>query len=252
MNVSFSRRLTTKLGASILCKRAASSITLHGSLYSQPSRSIFLLCKLNNIPYDFKLVDPVKGDTRKPGFKEISPTGLVPVIRDGDFCLPEAGAVLQYLCNRDKLRSWYPRCDEAQRRAAVDFWMSWHHTNTRVLTTSVLLPQLFPANPKTAARVAEKVETGMKTATRALAFMEGSLAASQSGFLAGSQPTIADLLILPEIDQHLPEAFGFMDLSAFPNVLAWVERMRDEIGEHYVANFEPVLKMAAKVKQARA
>ena len=235
-----------------VANRASSSITMHGSLYSQPSRSIFLLCNLNNIPYDFHLVDPVKGDTRKPGFMETSPTGLVPVIRDGNFCLSEAGAVLQYLCNRDKLRDWYPRCDQAQLRAQVDFWMSWHHTNTRVMTTSVLLPQLFPVDAKTADRVAEKVKVGLKTAGRALAFMERHLEANGNRFLAGDEPSIADLLILPEIDQHLPEAFGFMDLSVYPNVTAWIDRCREHVGKHYVANFEPVLLMAAKMKKVRA
>lgn len=193
-------------------------------------------------------MDPIKGDTRKPGFKDtVSPTGLVPVIKDGDFCLSEAGAIMQYLCNRDKLRDWYPRCDNAQQRAEVDFWLSWHHTHTRVLTTSVLLPQLFSADPKTASRVAEKVNVGLKTAGRALAFIESRLEATGNKFLAGDKPTIADLLILPEVDQHLPEAFGLLDLSKYPNVMAWVARCRNYIGEPYAANFEPVLKLAKKV-----
>ena len=50
------------------------------------------------IPYEFHLVDALKGETNKAPFLKINPAGLVPCIQDEHGVLGESGAILQYLC----------------------------------------------------------------------------------------------------------------------------------------------------------
>ena len=50
------------------------------------------------IPYEFNLVDALKGETNKTPFLKINPAGLVPCIVDEHGVLGESGAILQYLC----------------------------------------------------------------------------------------------------------------------------------------------------------
>lgn len=57
-------------------------ITLYGFPLSQPTRSVLLLCNATNIEYDFKIIDALKGENRKPQFLAIHPAGLLPAITD--------------------------------------------------------------------------------------------------------------------------------------------------------------------------
>ena len=60
-------------------------------------------------------------------------------------------------------------------------------------------------------------------------------------FLCSSnKPTIADLLLIPEIDQVSKEAFNLFDYSPYPNVLRWMENIRETVPS-YAANFKNIL-----------
>jgi hypothetical protein len=55
--------------------RANSGLIIYGFPLSQPTRSVLLLCHANDIPYDFKIVDAIKGENRKSDFLKIHPAG---------------------------------------------------------------------------------------------------------------------------------------------------------------------------------
>ena len=67
-------------------------------------------------------------------------------------------------------------------------------------------------------------------------------------YLVYDKPTIADLLILCELDQHLPEAFGLFDFTPFPKISAWMNRIKTEIPA-YTEVFSPVIEVAQKMKK---
>jgi glutathione S-transferase len=67
-------------------------------------------------------------------------------------------------------------------------------------------------------------------------------------FIAGtSTPTIADLLIVTELDQHLPAAFNLFDYGPYPNVMSWLERCSQTL-DSYDEIFQPVVEIATKMK----
>eukprot|EP01031_Cornospumella_fuschlensis_P035396 gene35396-42904_t len=55
---------------------AKSGLTIYGFPQSQPTRSVLMLCKENNIAYSVVHVDAIKGDTKKPEFRQKNPLGL--------------------------------------------------------------------------------------------------------------------------------------------------------------------------------
>ena len=173
------------------------SITLYGAKYSQPSRSILLLLNELKHPYEFILVDPIKGETRTPDFRKLNPTGLVPCVKitrnNESFVLSESAAILQYICNCYNLHNYYP-C-EPKERSSVDFWLSWHHHNTRNSTMKILLPYVFKNS------IPEDAVKGFK---KSLKFMEAHLEKNNTKFLSSNNHiTIADLLVLPELGKDL-------------------------------------------------
>lgn len=153
--------------------------------------------------------------------------------------LGESGAILQYIAESQGPSDWYPT--DPIVRAKINFWLHWNHENTRVGTKKLLVGTLFP--PKVGADEAKK--NALKSFTRAVSFVDQKLASQE--YLAGTKvPSIADLLLIPEFDQHLPTAFNLFDYSPFPHVNSWMKRMA--LVDTYEEVFDPVRKIAEKYK----
>ena len=151
----------------------------------------------------------------------------------------ESGAILQYIAESRNLQDWYP--SDPIVRAKINFWLHWNHANSRVGTKQLLVSRLFP--PKAGAEEAKN--NALKSFTRAVAFVDKQLESNE--YLAGTKvPSIADLLLIPEFDQHLPTAFDLFDYSPFPHVNSWMKRM--SVVETYAEVFDPVQKIAEKYR----
>lgn len=217
-------------------------LKLYGFPLSQPTRSVLLLLKESKTPFEFVLIDALKGEHRKNAqFKADFPgNALLPSINDGGLKLGESGAILQYIAESRKLENWYPQADVA-KRAHISSWMHWHHTNTRLSTKGLLHTRIFPKVPDREGILAR----GIKTYTLGMKHIDGALQSSQ--YLAGGASlSIADLLILCEVDQLLPEAFNLFDYSPYPNVLRWLGDCRKEI-KAYDEVYRPVCDIAKTI-----
>jgi glutathione S-transferase len=204
-----------------------------------------LLLEANKIPYFFENVDVFKNENRKPEFLHISPTGLVPAIQETDgFTLTESSAILMYLVESKHL-PWYGAADSLKAKAYVNFWLSWNGGNTRLGTRQMLHNKLFPKLLNSE----QNYQLGQKNFTKAVKFMDGTL--SKTKFLAGSKPTIADLMIVPEIDQHMEEAFNLFDYKGFPQVTRWVKDVRKAVGEDVYDKVYAPVKEAALIRNLK-
>lgn len=56
-----------------------------------------LALEVKGIPYESRLLSFSDGDLKTPEFLALNPRGKVPVLRDGDFVLPESLAIVAYL-----------------------------------------------------------------------------------------------------------------------------------------------------------
>lgn len=118
-------------------KEGGAKLTLYGDFGSQPSRAVYCFLKINKVPFEFKEIKVIKAEQYTPEFKKVNPMAKVPAIsdyrEDGSVVnLFESHAIMKYIhTTRNLPDHWYPRTDP-RKRAKVDEYLDWHHTNLRL------------------------------------------------------------------------------------------------------------------------
>ncbi|XP_069613275.1 glutathione S-transferase theta-3-like [Ranitomeya imitator] len=203
-----------------------SDLTLYLDLFSQPCRAVYIFAKANSIPFKHQEVLLFRGEQRKEDFGKVNPLRKLPALKDGDFTMGESTAILQYLANKYKTPDhWYP--SDLQKRAHVDEYLSWHHTNTRpnggrVFWVKGMTPYVLGH------------EAAPENVNPALSELNGTLTAIETKFLqdkpffAGDEISIADLVAIVEIMQAI--AFGVDVFEDKPKLSAWKQRVEEAIG----------------------
>jgi len=169
--------------------------------------------------YERVAVDLVAGEQREPEFLAVNPFGKVPALVDDDVVLRDSSAILVYLGRKYGRGEWLPV--DAEREAQVQEWLA-------IATDEV-------ANGPGLARLIElfgavgNIDDAREKSHTLLERFEDRL--TESPFLAGEQPTIADVANYSYV-ALAPD--GGVSLDAYPAVRAWLERIEKLQG------FEPV------------
>lgn len=204
-------------------------VEVYLDLLSQPCRAVHILLSCTKIPHTVRTVALRKGEHRTPDFTKLNPMQKVPVMVDNGFVLTESDAILKYLATKyDIPEHWYPRHPE--RRARVDEYTAWHHTNTRPHAAKVfILEVLLPGQLGSAV---DEVRLN-----RALSELNGTLDKLESmflrrqPFLCGDDITVADLLAVCELMQ--PLGGGRDVLQRRPQLQHWKSRVQSALGESF-------------------
>ena len=189
---------------------------------STTSRPLVMFIEDHAIPAELQVVDLFTGEHLKEPFAEVNPNCLVPVLEEGDFRLTESSAILKYLA--DSIDSpAYPK--DLRQRARVNEMMDWINTQLcRDLAYGTVYAQIFPGHKRpTEESQRVTVAWGQERAKRWLTVLDQKLLGSDKTYLCGSQVTIADYYGASFV--HLAEVIG-SDLSAYPNVKRWLDRMK--------------------------
>ncbi|KAM7089641.1 glutathione S-transferase theta-2B isoform X1 [Ciconia boyciana] len=202
-------------------------LELYLDLLSQPCRALYIFARSNNIPFEFKHVELMKGQHRTEEFRKVNILMKVPTLRDGSFTLAESIAILLYLARKFKTPDhWYP--SDLQKRARVDEYLSWQHVNIRgkgskLFLTKVLLPLLTgqPLPPEKLEGVTEELNVVLKQ------FEEKFL--QDKPFIAGSEISLADLVALVELMQ--PVGAGYDLFEERPKLAEWRRRVEEAVGK---------------------
>ena len=196
-------------------------------LYYHPastvSRPVMMFIADNAIPAEMQVVDLFTGEHMGAPYGDINPSRLVPVLEDGDFRLTESSAILKYLADRIDSPA-YPK--GLQERARVNEMMDWINTQLcRDFAYGCVYPQIFPSHkrPSDEAQRAT-VAGGQGRARHWMGVLDQKLLGSNKPYLCGAQITIADYYGASFV--HLAEVVG-SDLAAYPNVNAWLGRMKE-------------------------
>lgn len=203
---------------------STSPLILYGVPFSQPVRAVMWLMLYKRLPFEMTLVIPgVSGrhGSRNSDYLSRNPGGTVPTIQEPatGFVLGEAHAILCYLCNKHGWTDLYSA--EPEARARIDWYLHYHHRNVREASAGVVAPRV-----RSDLSFAEEAQAASrKTLTRALNVLDQGWL-SRSMFLAGDSVTIADLAAYVEIGQLQPCFTNMYDLSPFPHIEAWLQRMR--------------------------
>jgi len=191
---------------------------LYDYLPSGNGYKVRLLLRQLRLPFELIEVDILAGASRTPEFLGKNPNGRIPVleVQAGVF-LAESNAILSYLADGTP---FLPR--DRLERARVFQWMFFeqysHEPN--IATVRFWLTHLG-LNDERRARLEQKRTLGYA----ALGVMEGHLASRE--FFVGDRYSIADIALYAYT--HVADEGGF-DLSRFPAVLGWLERVRRQPG----------------------
>lgn len=94
-----------------------------------------------DIALEHEVVDLFKGEQDQPGYRSVSPTGLVPALQDGEFVLWESNAIMQFLAASGPHSSLLP-CNE-RGRADVTRWQCWELAHWTPAVSVYLRENLF-------------------------------------------------------------------------------------------------------------
>jgi glutathione S-transferase len=194
---------------------------LYYSPVSTASRPILMFIADNNIDVDLQLVDLMSGEHVKPPYITMNPSGLVPMLEDGDFRLTESSAILKYLA--DKIGSpAYPR--DLRQRARVNERMDWLNTQFyRDFGYGLVYPQLFPHHKRpTDDQQSGVIAWGKDKTQRWLKVLDQDLI-GKNQYLCGNEITIADYLGTAFLS--LGEILR-CNFAAYPNIARWLNTMK--------------------------
>lgn len=187
-------------------------IQLYGHEISGNCYKAKLLLSLLGLDYEWIKVDLMKNAHKQPEFLALNSFGQVPVLVDGDLVLADAQAILVYLARQYGNESWLPL--DAESMSRVVRWLSITAGEVRQGPESARLYHLFNLTTINPERTAQKSEF-------ILTQLNSHLAARE--WLELGHPTIADVAVFPYVALARD---GKIDLDSYPNVLAWIDRVK--------------------------
>lgn len=174
------------------------------------------------LPYVMKPVRIGEGEQFKPDFLKISPNNRMPAIVDPDgpgggaISVFESGAILQYLGR--KSGKFYPSDERA--RVMVDEWLFWQMAGVGPMFGQAShFKNYAPALVDDPVKLEYSVNRYNNEVNRLTGVLDRRL--DGRNFVAGEY-SVADMALYPWV--KLAAVFG-QDMSAFPRVAAWLDRM---------------------------
>lgn len=191
-------------------------LTVYGDLQSGNCYKIKLLLNQLGLPHDWIDIDILEKQTRTPEFLAKNPNGRVPLLEleDGT-CLAESNAILHYLAEGTSFLS-----SERLEHAQILQWLFFEQYSHEPYIATSRYIILYLGRP---AEYEAKLEEKQAPGYAALGVMERHLTSRQ--FFVGERYTIADIGLYAYT--HVAQEGGF-DLSGFPAVQAWLERVKSQ------------------------
>ncbi|MBW4446806.1 MAG: glutathione S-transferase family protein [Spirirestis rafaelensis WJT71-NPBG6] len=194
------------------------TLHLYDFLPSGNGYKIRLLLTQLGIPFERVEVNITKGETRSPEFLSKNPNGKIPVleIEPGKY-LAESNAIMVYLSEGTEFLP-YDRFSRAQ----VLQWLFFEQYSHEPF---IATPRYWISVLGKAEEYKDALEEKHKAGYAALSLMEEHL--KSHTFLVAERYTIADMCLFAYT--HVAHEGGF-DLSRFPHIKAWIERVKAEPG----------------------
>ena len=144
-------------------------------------------------------------------FIEKNPFGQVPVLIDGEVTVRDSQAILVYLARQYGDEHWLP--NQAAALAEITAWLSTAANEVALGPNRLRLHYKF--GRPIALDEAEQITSNL------LSILQARL--EQHDWLAGDQPSIADIAVYPYI-ALAPESK--IDLAPYPALMAWMQRIQ--------------------------
>lgn len=193
---------------------------LHSFPGSPNHRKVTAVAAHLGLPVEEVMVDFATGDNQKPEFLKMNPNGMIPVLQDGDFYLPESSAIMMYLCAQKPGNTLLP--SDPKQHAQVMRWMFWQGAHFGKACGTILFEKLVkPMFRKEQPDMAE-VAKGEEMFHRFARVLDDHM--KDRKWLVGDNVTLADyanaaMLMYAEMAQF--------PVSGYPNMMAWYKRVEE-------------------------
>ncbi len=193
-------------------------ITIYGMKSSGNCYKVQLLLELLGKPYRWVEINSVAGETRTAEYLAKNPNGKVPLLEtEAGQYLPESNAILCYLASDTHL---FPS-DKWQQANVLQWLFFEQYSHEPYVAVARFIRKYLPENHERRADLPRLLERGYQ----ALTVMEKHLARHE--YLVDSGFSIADIALFSYTQDA--EVGGF-DLSQFPHLQDWLERVRSQPG----------------------
>jgi glutathione S-transferase len=179
---------------------------LSGSCYKVRLLLNILKVSCERIPVDF-----AKKEHKTEHFLRLNPLGEIPVMEDGDVRLRDAQSILVFIARQyDRSNTWFPDAPDAMGR--IMQWLSFGGNELMAAAGARLVKMLdYPLDlPALQAR-----------AVGGFRILDAHLFDRE--FLELGHPTIADIACFPHVAMA---GEGGVDIKPYPNILRWIDRIR--------------------------
>jgi glutathione S-transferase len=191
---------------------------LYDFLPSGNGYKVRLTLRWLGIPFEYREINILEGESRTPAFLAKNPFGQIPVLElDDGTHLRESSAILMYLAEGTPLLP-----DAKLSRARVLEWMAFEQTHVDGVISRARFRRTYPrAIPTRAEEFVAWHAEGRDT----LAVLDAHLA--ERTFLVDERFTIADITLFAYT--HCADEGGF-DLAPYRALHAWFARVRAQRG----------------------
>jgi glutathione S-transferase len=195
-------------------------LKIHGIPISVHTRKVILVALTKGLAYENLPVVPAIPDSLPANWRDISPTGKIPALTDGDFTIGDSAAICAYLDRQFPGRPIYPA--EARDYARALF-LEQYAGNLFAEVVRPLFHEVFvhprfqdiPTDPARIQDILANVVPGQ------FGYLDAQLT---DDYLVGDQPTIADYAVASNLITYRYLGFGLYP-ERFPRLDAWFGRM---------------------------
>lgn len=191
----------------------ATPLTLYGVPTSGNCQKAARMLTLCDLPATFRLVDLSAGAQHDPAFRRLNPMGEVPVLLDGAEAISQSPLILRHLADKT---GRFGASDPAARRR-VEAWLYFDQQRIfpgLAMKRFILLRQPEMATPDVLAYLTRLSERALTELDRGL---------SNEPYLAGAEPTIADIACSAYV---LLAEDADIEVARWPAVKEWLGRLQ--------------------------
>lgn len=189
---------------------------LHGFCQSGNTFKVAFLLRALQQPWEPVFVDFMHGITRDPQWREASnEMGEVPILEDGSRRLTQSGLILTHLARK---HGAFGGVGEEEQQEVLRWLFFDNHKFTSYFATYRFMRAFGPTAPDPAVLAWLQGRLG-----NAFGIVDKHLA--QRSFMVGNAPTVADLSLCGYLFFPVEES-GYALAGRYPNIVAWLERVR--------------------------
>jgi glutathione S-transferase len=191
---------------------------LHDFLPSGNGYKVRLTLRWLGIPFEYREIDILKGESREPSFLAMNPFGQIPVLElDDGTLLRESSAIVVYLAEGTPLLP-----HDKLLRARVLEWMGFEQTHVDGVISRARFRRTFPDAIPTRE---EEFAAWHAEGHEALRVLDSHL--SRRTFLVDDRYTLADIVLYAYT--HVAEEGGF-ELARYDSLRGWFARVEAQPG----------------------